>query len=317
MTPLITIDTLSKTYNTRKAVDGISFDVEQGSIFGFIGPNGAGKTTTIRILTTLLQPSGGRVLVNGHDALKEKDLVRRKMGYVPDFFGMYNDMTTEEYLDFFAGCYHIPAADRPALITDLLTLVDLNHRRADFVNGLSRGMKQRLGLARALIHDPQILVLDEPASGLDPRARVEFRALLKELQRMGKTIFFSSHILADVDELCTDVGIIEAGRIVACGNLKALRAEMNAHHTIYVTVLGDQADAVNLVLSYIPQVTGVNHQQIPDGDLEFELTFAGDKPGVSALLAKLVSANIPIISFREEAETLEDMFMKLTEGIVS
>lgn len=317
MSALITVEQLTKTYKTRKAVDGISFAIDEGAIFGFIGPNGAGKTTTIRILTTLLQPGSGSVKVDGCDIVKHKEQVRQKLGYVPDFFGLYNDMTTFEYLDFFAGCYHIPLPNRPALIADLLALVDLSHRRDDYVNGLSRGMKQRLGLARALIHDPQILVLDEPASGLDPRARVEFRALLRELQLMGKTIFFSSHILADVDELCTDVGIIEAGRMVACGNLSALRAQMSTQRAIYVTVLGEQPDAAKAVLSYIPEVSGVTERRTSDDDWELELAFNGDKTAVSALLVRLVAANIPVVSFREERETLEEMFMKLTAGIVS
>jgi len=249
--------------------------------------------------------------------LQEKELVRRMLGYVPDFFGLYNDMTTWEYLDFFAGCYNIPPADRPPLIGDLLELVDLAHRRDDFVNSLSRGMKQRLGLARALIHDPQILVLDEPASGLDPRARVEFRALLKELQHMGKTIFFSSHILADVDELCTEVGIIEAGRMVACGNLQALHAELNHQRAIYLTIIGDHLDAAKAILSYVPGVSDLSSHQTPDGDWEVELIFDGDKMGVSALITRLVAANIPLLAFREERQTLEEMFMQLTEGIVS
>ncbi|MFQ5575414.1 MAG: ABC transporter ATP-binding protein [Anaerolineae bacterium] len=317
MADLITVENLTKTYKRRVAVDGISFAIQPGAIFGFIGPNGAGKTTTIKILTTLLQPTGGSIHVNGHDVMRDKHAVRRMLGYVPDFFGLYNDMTTREYLDFFAGCYNIPQPRRAPLIGDLLTLVDLQHRRDDYVNGLSRGMKQRLGLARALIHDPQILVLDEPAAGLDPRARVEFRALLKELRAMGKTIFFSSHILADVDELCTDVGIIEAGRMVTCGSLKALRAQLNAHHTIRLTILGDHLDAAKLALSYAPRVTGVTHRPTPDGDWELEFAFSGPKQDISALIARLVSANIPLLSFTEESETLEEMFMKLTEGIVS
>jgi len=317
MPELISIDNLSKSYKTRKAVDNISFSVQEGAIFGFIGPNGAGKTTTIKILTTLLMPNRGSITVDGLDVIKDRVAVRRKIGYVPDFFGVYNDMSAWEYLDFFAGCYTIPIADRPALITDLLTLVDLTHRRDDQVHGLSRGMKQRLGLARALIHDPQILVLDEPAAGLDPRARVEFRALLQELQRMSKPIFLSSHILADVDELCSDVGIIEAGKMVVCSNLDALRAQMKSHRTIYVTLLGDHLDEARLTLSYAPEVSGVSHRQNALGDLELELDFTGDKAAASALIARLVKAGIPLLAFREEMETLEEMFMKLTEGIVS
>jgi len=317
MTDLITVDNLSKYYKDRKAIDTISFSIPEGAIFGFIGPNGAGKTTTIKILTTLLQPSSGTIIVDGHDVTRDKLHIRRNIGYVPDFFGLYDEMSVWEYLDFFAGCYAIPKADRKTLLSDLLTLVDLVHRQNDFVESLSRGMKQRLGLARALLHDPKVLVLDEPASGLDPRARVEFRALLKELQRMGKTIFFSSHILADVDELCTEVGIIEAGRIVANGDLRALRARMQTHRAIYITLVGDHLDAARMTLSAIPEVTDLTYHQNKEADWELELKFMGDKMDVSALIARLVSANVPLLSFREEVETLENVFMQLTAGIVS
>lgn len=317
MTAIITIENLSKSYQRRKAVDDISFEIEQGAVFGFVGPNGAGKTTTIKIIATLLQSDSGLVRVGGYDVRQDKESVRKLLGYVPDFFGLYNDMSVGEYLDFFAGCYYVPISDRPALIGDLLALVDLTHRREDLVDGLSRGMKQRLGLARALIHDPQILVLDEPASGLDPRARVEFRALLRELQRMGKTILFSSHILADVGELCNAVGIIEAGKMVAVDNLKALRAKLNQHRAIYFTLIGESVDAALAVLSYVPEVSNVTHSQNADGDWDMQVSFSGDKIGVSALIARLVKADIPLLSFREESESLEEMFMKLTEGIVS
>ncbi len=316
MSAIITVENLTKSFKTRRALDDISFSITAGGIFGFIGPNGAGKTTTIRILTTLLQADSGTVTVDGFDVRRDRTAVRRRLGYVPDFFGLYTDMTAWEYLEFFAGCYRIPPADHSALIGDLLELVDLTHRRDDFVDGLSRGMKQRLGLARALIHDPQILVLDEPAAGLDPRARVEFRALLKELQRMGKTIFFSSHILADVDELCTDVGIIEAGKMVALGNLDELRARLKQQRIIKFTVIGENVDAALAVVSYVPPVSAVEQRQI-NGDWEVSLRFDGDKLAVSALIAKLVRADVPLLSFTEEAETLEDVFMQLTEGIVS
>lgn len=317
MTDIITVDNLQKSFRARKAVDGISFSIPEGGIFGFVGPNGAGKTTTIRILTTLLRADGGTVLVDGADVAKNITAVRRKLGFVPDFFGLYEDMTAQEYLEFFAGCYAVPPADRPALIRDLLELVDLSHRRDDFVDGLSRGMKQRLGLARALIHDPKILVLDEPAAGLDPRARVEFRALLKELQRMGKTIFFSSHILADVDELCTEVGIIEAGKLVAVGNLRAMRAKIAFQRKITFVVIGPNVEKALATLSYIPEAANVETVELPDGDWEIELNFNGDKMAVNALIQKLVQADVPLLSFHEERQSLEDMFMKLTEGIVS
>ena len=203
MPPILQTQNLTKRYGKFTAVDALSLEVEQGSIYGFVGPNGAGKTTTMRMLTTLLQPTTGEAFVAGYSVRRQPKAVRRVIGYMPDFFGVYDDMTVWEYLDFFAACYEIPEAQRRGLIGDLLELVDLAHRRDDQVDTLSRGMKQRLCLARTLAHDPQVLILDEPASGLDPRARVEIRALLAELSRMGKTIFFSTHILADVAEICT------------------------------------------------------------------------------------------------------------------
>ncbi len=321
MNDIIVFEQLTKHYKNHQALNGISFSIAEGDIFGFVGPNGAGKTTTIRILTTLLKPTSGRILVAGQDVVQDRYQVRQKIGYVPDFFGTYHDMTSYEYLDFFAGCYHISKKDRPHLIADLLALVDLEHRRHDFVESLSRGMKQRLGLARALIHDPQILVLDEPASGLDPRARVEFRALLKELQKMGKTILFSSHILADVDELCTNVGIIEAGEMVACGPLQALRSELQSQRTIYITILGDEVwqtiDEAQLALSYVSEVTDLTYIRNADNDWVLQFHFQGDKQAVSNLIRRLVQANIPLLSFREEGGSLEDLFITLTEGIVS
>lgn len=208
---------LKKRYGKFDAVNGLSLEVPAGSIYGFVGPNGAGKTTTMRMLTTLTRPTAGQAWVAGHSVTQEPRAVRRAIGYMPDEFGVYDDMRVWEYLDFFAACYDIPESNRRRLIDDLLELVDLSHRRDDMVDKLSRGMKQRLSLARTLAHDPSILILDEPASGLDPRARVEIRELLVELSKMGKTIFFSSHILADVSEICTHIGIIEAGQMVAQG----------------------------------------------------------------------------------------------------
>src|SRR3970040_2299545 len=208
---------LTKRYGKLTAVSDLSLSVEQGAIYGFVGPNGAGKTTTMRMITTLLQPTSGEAWVAGASITRNPRGVRRAIGFMPDFFGVYDDMKVWEYLDFFAACYEIPEAARAGLVNNLLELVDLSHRREDMVDTLSRGMKQRLCLARTLAHDPQVLILDEPASGLDPRARIEIRELLVELAGMGKTIFFSTHILADVAEICTQVGIIEAGRLVARG----------------------------------------------------------------------------------------------------
>ncbi|MGH2523813.1 MAG: ABC transporter ATP-binding protein, partial [Anaerolineales bacterium] len=220
MAAIIETKNLTKRYGKLTAVDNLSLSVEQGAIYGFVGPNGAGKTTTMRMLTTLLQPTSGEAWIAGHSVQRDPRRVRRAIGYMPDFFGVYDDMKVWEYLDFFAACYEIPETQRASLIGDLLELVDLIHRRDDMVDTLSRGMKQRLCLARTLAHDPQVLILDEPASGLDPRARIEIRELLLELSRLGKTIFFSTHILADVAEICTQVGIVEAGRLVAQGSLE-------------------------------------------------------------------------------------------------
>ncbi|MFQ5613468.1 MAG: ATP-binding cassette domain-containing protein [Anaerolineae bacterium] len=317
MSPIIEVENLTKYYNRRPAVDDISFQIHEGAIFGFIGPNGAGKTTTIRILTTLLKPTSGRVVVDGHAIDGDPFHVRRVVGYMPDFFGVYTDMTVWEYLDFFSACYDIPSAERPGLVKDLLTLVDLSHRRDDFVDSLSRGMKQRLCLARALVHDPKILVLDEPASGLDPRARVEFRDLLLELQRLGKTIFFSSHILADIAEVCTDVGIIEAGRLVAQGDIEAMKRHLRQDHHLRIRVLGDSVEQARSILAAVQGVQRLEVAAANGGDWEVQVQFSGDKAAISGLLRQLVLGEVPVLAFSEEADSLEDVFMKLTEGIVS
>jgi ABC-2 type transport system ATP-binding protein len=212
MSTIVEINGLSKKYGQLTALDNLHLNIEEGAVFGFLGPNGAGKTTTMRILTTLLKPTAGDAHIAGYSVRKNPNDVRRVIGYMPDFFGVYDDMKVWEYLDFFAACYNVPANVRQGMIGDLLALVDLGHKRDAYVESLSRGMKQRLCLARTLAHDPQILILDEPASGLDPRARIEMRELLRELKQMGKTIFFSSHILSEVADICTSIGIMEAGR---------------------------------------------------------------------------------------------------------
>jgi ABC-2 type transport system ATP-binding protein len=317
MTAIIEVDNLTKRYGRRVAVENLSFSIQPGAVFGFIGPNGAGKTTTIRILTTLLRPTAGRILVDGRSVTGDPRPIRRIVGYMPDFFGVYTDMTVWEYLDFFGACYDISAAQRPGLVDDLLTLVDLQHRRDDFVDNLSRGMKQRLCLARALVHDPQILVLDEPASGLDPRARVEFRELLSELHKMGKTIFFSSHILADIAGVCTEIGIIEAGKLVAHGDIEAMQRHLRRDQQLRIRLL---ADGIEPAQSALAQIQGVQHVAVEtaaDGDWEVLVQFSGNKADVSRLLKQLVLAEVPVLSFSQEADSLEDVFMKLTEGIVS
>ncbi len=316
MPAVIEVDNLSKSYNKRVAVDNISFAVDDG-IFGFVGPNGAGKTTTIRILTTLLKPTKGRVLIDGQSVVDRPQAVRRLIGYMPDFFGVYTDMTVWEYLDFFSACYDIPTSERAGLVKDLLELVDLTHRRNDFVDTLSRGMKQRLCLARILVHDPKILILDEPASGLDPRARVEFRKLLAELHRMGKTIFFSSHILADIAEICTDVAIVEAGRMVTQGDIEAMKLHLRREKHVRIRLLGENVELAKSVLAPLQEVRHIAVQQAKDGDWDLLIQFNGDKAALSRLLKLLVSADVSVLAFNEETDTLEDVFMKLTKGIVS
>ncbi len=306
---------LTKRYGRLTAVEELDLTVEEGAVFGFVGPNGAGKTTTMRILATLLRLTAGEAWVVGHSVLKERRDVRRAIGYMPDFFGVYGDMKVWEYLDFFAACYEIPADTRRRLVDDLLELVDLAHRREDYVDALSRGMKQRLCLARALAHDPQVLILDEPASGLDPRARVEIRELLRELQGMGKTIFVSSHILSEIEEVCTHIGIIEAGQLVAIGTLEEMRQRIQAQRVVRIgltrrveeaqTWLADRPDVMRA-----EPVTG-------NGGGSLEITFTGDDEALARLLGEMVGAGFPVVMFREETGDLEDVFMRLTKGIVS
>ncbi len=318
MAPIIEINHLRKTYGKLEAVKDLSLTVEQGGIFGFVGPNGAGKTSTMRVLTTLMSPTSGDALVAGHSVTKDPRSVRRAIGYMPDFFGVYDDMTVWEYLDFFGACYEIPEAKRASINGDLLELVDLAHRRDDRVEGLSRGMKQRLALARTLAHDPQVLILDEPASGLDPRARIEIRELLVELAKMGKTIFFSTHILADVAEICTDVGIIEAGQLVASGKLEEMQRRLMPHRRIHITLIGKLVEA-QAVLAAIEGVTSVSvaSEAEPPARSEIVVEYNGDDTEVSAILAKLVAAGIPVVHFSEDVRDMEAVFMQATKGIVS
>ncbi len=317
MPAIIEVENLTKSYGRRTAVDNISFSIESGSLFGFVGPNGAGKTSTIRVLTTLLQPTKGRALVDGHSVMDNPRAVRQILGYMPDFFGVYNDMTVWEYLDFFSACYEVPFDKRIVLINDLLALVDLAHRRDDFVDSLSRGMKQRLSLARALVHDPKVLILDEPAAGLDPRARVEFRELLVELKRLGKTIFFSSHILSDIAEICNEVGIIESGKIVTVGHIETIKRQLQQNHHLRIRVIGDTVEQTKSILATVEGIHELEVEALPEGDWDIMTEFNGDKIAVNALLKQLMAANIPVLSFATETDSLEDVFMKLTEGVVS
>lgn len=307
---------LVKRYGRLTAVNNLSLQVPQGAIYGFAGPNGAGKTSTMRILTTLMLPTSGQAYIDGHEVTKEPRLVRRLIGYMPDFFGVYEDMKVWEYLDFFAACYDIPDNERPGMINDLLELVDLTHRRDDMVDKLSRGMKQRLCLARTLVHDPQVLILDEPASGLDPRARVEIRELLVELARMGKTIFFSTHILADVSEICTHIGIIEAGQMVVQGRMEDVRRQLMPYREAVVTLL-DRADDAKKVLVTVPGVIEVLDMPDEQGRKRLRIHFNGDDQVTSAMVQAVTGQGIPMVNFNEQSQDLETVFMKVTKGIVT
>jgi ABC-2 type transport system ATP-binding protein len=309
---------LAKRYGKFNAVNGLSLEVPSGSIYGFVGPNGAGKTTTMRMLTTLTRPSGGEAWVAGHSVIQEPRAVRRAIGYMPDEFGVYDDMRVWEYLDFFAACYDIPETERKRLIGDLLELVDLAHRRDDMVDKLSRGMKQRLSLARTLAHDPAVLILDEPASGLDPRARVEIRELLVELAKMGKTIFFSSHILADVSEICTHIGIVEAGQMVVQGSMAEMRSQLIPHREIIVTVLdNDAAEKVKELVAAREGVIAVEILEPKGGRSRVRIDFNGDDEGMAALNRLLHTSDVSILGFNEETKDLESVFMRVTKGIVT
>src|SRR3982074_3033270 len=238
---------LTRMYGNMAALSGLDLTVNKGDLFGFIGSNGAGKTTTLRILATFLAPSSGQAKVLGHDVVADADAVRHVIGYMPDFFGVYKDMEVTEYLDFFGACYKIPTAQREKTVNDVLELVGLSEKKGALIGALSRGMQQRLGLARVLIHDPQVLLLDEPASGLDPRARIEMMAILQELQRMGKTIIISSHILSELETLCNRVAIIEKGKLIYTGPAQGVRDQMATGRVFWVKVIGDQDQAIELL----------------------------------------------------------------------
>ena len=317
MSTIIEIDGLTKQYGQLTALNNLSFTIEQGAVVGFIGPNGAGKTTTMRILTTLLQPTSGQAWLAGFSVTSQPRDVRRVVGYMPDFFGVYEDMKVWEYLDFFAACYDIPQSARRTMVDDLLALVDLGHKKEEFVDNLSRGMKQRLCLARTLAHDPQVLILDEPASGLDPRARIEMRELLRELKNMGKTIFFSSHILSEVADICTSIAVLEAGHLVAYGDLAEMKQKLRPHRVVHVRTLG-QLEDLQRVLIMNDHVNGIltsAEVDLPPDTIRFD--FTGSDQQMSSLLAELIQGEIPIVSFSEDGGDLEDLFLHLTRGIVS
>ncbi len=311
--PMIEVRNLVKRYKNVEALKGVNFSVEQGDIYGFIGPNGAGKTTSIRILATLLIPNDGEAFVGGYNVVKEPDKVRKIIGYMPDYFGVYNDLLVWEYLDFFGAAYRIPRSERASIIDKVLELTNLGVKRDAFVSELSKGMKQRLCLARTLIHDPDVLILDEPASGLDPRARIEMRELLKELKSMNKTIFISSHILSELSDFCNKVGIIELGEMVVSGDINAILKQVSTGQLILIEFAdGTDLDKAVELLKLYPSVSNVWERDIDALEVHFE----GKDDETSALMAHLISNGFKVKSFKEAVNDLEDIFMKVTKGKV-
>ena len=302
---------LTKKYGELFALKSLNLNLNRGDVFGFIGPNGAGKTTTMRILATLLNPTWGEASVCGYSIYTRPKEIRRMIGYMPDFFGVYDDMKVIEYLEFFAAAYRIHGPKRRQVCDEVLELVDLGYKRDALVTSLSRGMTQRLGLARVLLHDPQVLLLDEPASGLDPRARIEIRALLKELRTMGKTIMVSSHILPELADICNKIGIIERGELLFNDTVAELMKQVRPHTVLNITVAGDRSSAAKLLRGHKLV------DRVDDNEKYLTVTLADGERDYSDLATQLVGAGHRLTLLREEELNLETAFMALTKGITS
>lgn len=304
---MLEIKGLHKIYGKYHALSGLDMSVPTGALYGFVGPNGAGKTTTIKIMTGLLGGDGGRITIDGTDALWNLRDLKAGIGYVPDFFGVYDNLTVSEYMEFFASCHHLDGLVARKRYTALLEQVGLEDKLDFYVDGLSRGMKQRLCLARALIHDPAILILDEPTSGLDPRTRFEFKEILKELQEAGKTIVISSHVLSELSEVCTDIGIIDQGRMVLEGNIEDILSRVNTSNPLVISVFTNLEKALSILKSHpFVQTISLRGQEIC-------VRFSGDAQDEALLLQQLIDSDILVNGFTREKGSLESVFMQLTE----
>jgi ABC-2 type transport system ATP-binding protein len=309
--PMIQTINLTKRYGDLVALANLNLEIQEGDCFGFIGPNGAGKTTTIKILATLLRPTWGEARVGGLSVGPvNARQVRMLIGYVPDYFGSYDDMVVREYLEFFAAAYNIHGPKRKTVVDDVLDLTDLGYKVDAEVNSLSRGMKQRLSLARVLLHDPKVLLLDEPASGLDPRARIEIRELLKELHRMGKTILISSHILLELADLCNKVGIIEQGQLKFIGTVEEIMQRARADIVLHVGVTHRQQEAADLIRT-LPGIANVESE-----NRHLRVTLASDEIDPALIAERLVTGGFRLTRLEEEKVNLETAFMRLTKGLV-
>ncbi|HYF81961.1 MAG TPA: ABC transporter ATP-binding protein [Clostridia bacterium] len=305
---MLNIKNLNKKYGKFQAVSDLNLEVPEGEIFGFVGPNGAGKTTTMKIICGLLRATTGEITLDGVDVIRNNKRIKEKIGYMPDFFGVYDDLKVSEYLEFYASIYNIKGQEKKKITDDLLELVDLSHKREAYVDSLSRGMKQRLCLARSLVHNPRLLVLDEPASGMDPRARVEMKEILRNLKGMGKTIIISSHILPELAELCTSIGIIDKGRIVISGSVEEIMQQVYSKKVIKLKVRDKIDDAVMILKEY-PFIDKL----VSRGDT-IQAGFEGGDEDMSRVLSALVTRGIPVVSFAQLDGNLEDVFMKVTKG---
>jgi ABC-2 type transport system ATP-binding protein len=308
---MITLTGFGKDYGDFTAVDSIDLSIDAGETFGFIGPNGAGKSTTIRFLATLLRATRGGGEVAGCDVMGDPVGVRQAVGYMPDNFGVYDGMRVWEFLDFFAVAYRIGRTERKQIIDNVLELLDLSHKRDDFVNALSRGMKQRLCLAKTLVHDPPVLILDEPASGLDPRARVEVKALLKELRKMGKTILIRSHILTELADCCTSIGIIERGQLLMHGPIESVYRQIRRNRHVQIQFISG-AEAGLSILRSCPELRAL--------DVESNRVLAEletDDEGLATLMEQMIKEGVRMRSFNDRDPTLEDVFMTVTKGLVT
>ncbi len=303
---MLYIDRLYKNYGTHQAVKGLSLHIPKGDLFGFVGPNGAGKTTTIRIVCGLLKETSGQVIIDGMSLKKQPNEVKRCIGYVPDFFGVYDNFRVSEYMEFYASLYNISAKEAAALTTDLLELVNLSDKRDEYVDSLSRGMKQRLCVARALLHDPRLLVLDEPSSGLDPRARVEMKELLMNLRSMGKTIIISSHILSELSEMCTSIGIMDQGRLVAVGKIEDILQTGKDNSSVILEITKDRERAISI----IRQMADIEVESVMEHQIK--IRHPGDDEKMNRFLIELLQQGVVLDGYHRQQDNLEQMFMQLT-----
>ena len=314
-TPVVETRGLVKRYGDQLAVAGVDLRVGPGEIYGLVGPNGAGKTTTMKILATLLAPSAGEAYVTGIPVESDPNEVRRRIGYMPDFYGVYDDLKVWEYLDFFGRCYGVPPNRRPTMIGELLEIVGLSDKRESYVESMSRGMRQRLCLAHTLVHDPALLILDEPASGLDPRARVEMREILRELRAMGKTILVSSHILPELAEMCTGLAIIDRGRLLRSGSIGEIERSLRASALLRIDVLGDE-EAIAAAREWLGTDARVADVFVgpgsSDGAVRIEASFDGPPHAQADLLREMVAAGHRVVGFGQATSDLEEIFLRVT-----